>query len=102
MSPVKIESSGPVGVILGTAEEPRLRRDRNYTLRVTVVTEYANISSTTDFSERLLSLYTADHILTTLCVSYLVYRYRCNTQFSRFISHSCTVQVISVLKLQGH
>ena len=56
MSPVEIESSGSVRVILGTAEEPQLRRDRNYTLRVTVVTEYANISSTTDFSERLLSL----------------------------------------------
>jgi hypothetical protein len=49
--PVEIESSGTsVEVILDTAKEPRLKRERNYTLRVTLVTEYANVSSETDFS----------------------------------------------------
>ena len=50
-SPVEMEGHGLVTVILGTAEEPRLKRERNYTLRVTIVTEYTNISSTTEFSE---------------------------------------------------
>ena len=52
-APVEIEDSGgEVEVILDTDKEPRLKRERNYTLRVTVVTQYANISSTTHFSER--------------------------------------------------
>ena len=46
-----MEGSGPVSIILSSDEEPRLKRERNYTLRVTLVTEYANISSSTDFSE---------------------------------------------------
>ncbi|CAI8043159.1 hypothetical protein GBAR_LOCUS23946 [Geodia barretti] len=48
--PVEIESSGAsVEVILDTDKEPCLKRERNYTLRVTLVTEYANVSSQTDF-----------------------------------------------------
>ena len=46
-----MEGHGLVTVILGTAEELRVKRERNYTLRVTIVTEYTNISSTTEFSE---------------------------------------------------
>ena len=45
------DSGGAVEVILDTDKEPRLKRERNYTLRVTVVTQYANISSTTEFSK---------------------------------------------------
>ena len=32
-------------------DRTRLQRERNYTLRVTVITEYANVSSTTEFSK---------------------------------------------------
>ena len=46
------DSGGAVEVILGADKEPRLKRERNYTLRVTVVTQYANICSTTHFSKR--------------------------------------------------
>ena len=45
------DSGGAVEVILDTDKEPRLQRERNYTLRVTVVTQYANISSTAHFSK---------------------------------------------------
>ena len=51
-APVEIDDSGgAVEVILDTDIEPLLKRERNYTLRVTVVTQYANISSTTHFSK---------------------------------------------------
>ena len=47
------DSGGAVEVILDTDKEPRLKRERNYTLRVTVVTQYANISSVTEFSKSI-------------------------------------------------
>ena len=75
--PVEIESSGAsVEVILDTDKEPCLKRERNYTLRATLVPEYANVSSQTDFSKRkellLLNM--------TLCS---VSRYIVSEKFSR-------------------
>ena len=58
-----MEGHGLVTVILGTAEEPRLKRERNYTLRVTIVTEYANISSITEFSEEKTNIFLATHVI---------------------------------------
>ena len=55
-APVEIEGGGSVEVILDTDKEPRLKRERNYTLRVTVITEYANISSETTFSKTIGTL----------------------------------------------
>ena len=53
-------STQPVAIINST--EPiertmddgstRLQREHNYTLKVTIITDYANVTSTTDFSER--------------------------------------------------
>ena len=77
--PVEIESSGTsVEVILDTAKEPRLKRERNYTLRVTLVTEYANVSSETDFSKRKELLQLNNNM--TLCS---LSRYRDSEKFSR-------------------
>ena len=75
--PVEIESSGAsVEVILDTDKEPCLKRERNYTLRVTLVTEYANVSSQTDFSKRKKLI----QLIVTLCS---VSRYRVSEKFSR-------------------
>ena len=76
-SPVKIEDNGePVEVILDSDKEPRLKRERNYTLKVTVVTEYVNISSTTHFSRR-------EQALLAKLLNILFYRYRVSKKFSR-------------------
>ena len=76
-SPVKIEDNGePVEVILDSDKESRLKRERNYTVKVTIVTEYANISSTTHFSRR-------EQPLLAKLLNTLFYRYRVSKKFSR-------------------
>ena len=47
------DSSQPVVVYMELEEdtEPTLRREESYTAIVTVVTQYANVTSTTDFSK---------------------------------------------------
>lgn len=79
-----VDCSEPVTLTLSSSNEQRLKREKNYTLRVTVVTDHGNVSTTTDFSNN--TQFTSV-IFTLLCYHY---RYRVPKEITRlYLSCDC-------------
>ena len=87
------DSRGEVEVILDSDKEPRLKRERNYTLRVTVVTEYANISSITEFSKSSNTV-TRSKLNSTLCLVLQVLSLRAILQVSLCHNYLCVIKSV--------